>query len=33
MQKKTKGKKNVPTDIPIIWVNIVEADADSTTIL
>ena len=33
MAKKTKGKKNIPTDIPIIWVNIVETETDDSTIL
>jgi hypothetical protein len=33
MEKKTKGKKNVPSDIPIVWVNIVEADTESTAVL
>jgi hypothetical protein len=26
MEKKTKNKKNVPNDIPIVWVNIVDGE-------
>jgi hypothetical protein len=33
MEKKTKGKKSIPTDIPIFWVNIVETDTDDFAIL
>jgi hypothetical protein len=33
MAKKTKGKKNIPTDIPIFWVNIVETDFDDSAVL
>jgi len=33
MTKKTKKKKNIPTDIPIFWVNIVEMDSDASTFL
>jgi len=33
MVKKTKGKKNIPTDIPIFWVNIVETDPDEPVVL
>jgi len=30
---KKKNKKSTPADIPIIWVNIVEADLDGPVIL
>jgi hypothetical protein len=33
MEKKTKKKKNIPSDIPIVWVNIVDADADGSAVL
>jgi len=26
MEKKAKNKKNVPNDIPIVWVNIVDGE-------
>jgi hypothetical protein len=26
MEKKTKNKKNIPNDIPIVWVNIVDGE-------
>jgi hypothetical protein len=26
MEKKIKNKKNVPNDIPIVWVNIVDGE-------
>jgi hypothetical protein len=33
MTKKKKGKKIIPTVIPIIWVNIVETSNDGTVLL
>jgi hypothetical protein len=33
MAKKTKVKKNIPTDIPIFWVNIIETDSDDAALL
>jgi hypothetical protein len=33
MSGKKKNKKSIPTDIPIIWVNNVEADIDGSAIL
>lgn len=30
---KKKNKRSVPTEIPIIWVNIVDADWDGSVIL
>jgi hypothetical protein len=30
---KKKSKKSTPSDIPIVWVNIVDADLDGSVIL
>jgi len=32
-QQKTKKKKTVPTDIPIVWVNIVETQDSQVAFL
>jgi len=33
MNGKKKNKRSTPADIPIIWVNIVDADLDGSVIL
>jgi hypothetical protein len=33
MEKKMKKKKIIPSDIPIVWVNIVDTETDESTIL
>lgn len=31
--KKKKNKRSIPNDIPIVWVNIVEAECSGTPVL